>query len=166
MEQDDLVQAVEEFGAEMPANHFHHLVLDIGDLLIVAEIGEELAAKVAGQDDQRVREIHHAALPVGQAAVIQHLQQHVEDVIVRLLDLIEQDYLIGAPAHSLGQHAAFFIADITRRCTDQAGDRMFLHELAHVDAHHRALVIEHELGQGLGQLRLAHARGAEKQERS
>ena len=50
-----------------------------------------LGAEIGGHDDQRVAEIDRAALPVGQAAVVEHLQQHVEDVRVRLLDLVEED---------------------------------------------------------------------------
>ena len=37
------------------------------------------------------RKLTDAALAVGQAPVVEHLQQHVEDVGVRLLDLVEQD---------------------------------------------------------------------------
>ena len=36
-----------------------------------------------------VLEVDRAALAVGQPAVVEHLQQHVEDVRVRLLDLVE-----------------------------------------------------------------------------
>jgi hypothetical protein len=41
------------------------------------------------------REIDRAALAVGQAAVVEDLQQHVEDVRVRLLDFVEQDHACG-----------------------------------------------------------------------
>ena len=44
-----------------------------------------------GHDDDRVLEIDGAALAVGDAAVVEHLQQHVEDVVVRFLDLVEED---------------------------------------------------------------------------
>ncbi len=43
---------------------------------------------------------------------------------------------------------------------------MLLLVLAHVDAHHGALVIEEELGQGAGQLGLAHPGRAEEDERA
>ena len=66
-------------------------------------IGEILAAQVGGQDDQRVAEIDRPALPVGQPAVVEHLQQHVEHIRMRLLDLVEQDHLIGPPPHRFGQ---------------------------------------------------------------
>jgi len=43
---------------------------------------------------------------------------------------------------------------------------VLLHELAHIDPHHRAVIVEQEPGERLGQLGLAHASGAEEQERS
>src|SRR4030095_257887 len=49
------------------------------------------------------------------------------------------------------------------RGADRAGARVLLHELAHVDAHHRPLVVEKELRQRLAQLGLADAGGTEKQ---
>ena len=47
----------------------------------------------------RVLEVDRAALPVGHAAVVEHLQQHVEHVRMRLLDLVEQDHRVGLAAH-------------------------------------------------------------------
>ena len=43
---------------------------------------------------------------------------------------------------------------------------MLLHVLGHVDAHHRVLVAEQELGERAGQLGLADARRAEEHERA
>ena len=109
---------------------------------------------------------HRAALAVGQATVVQHLQQHVEHVGMRLLDLVEQDHLVGPAAHRFGEHAALVVADIARRRADQPADGVLLHELAHVDAHHGVVVVEQEVRQRLGQLGLADARGAQEQERA
>ena len=49
------------------------------------------ARDVRGHDQHGVLEVDRAALAVGQAAVVHHLQQDVEDVGVGLLDLVEQD---------------------------------------------------------------------------
>ena len=38
-------------------------------------------------------------LAVGHAAVVEHLQQHVEHVRMRLLDFVEQDHAVGLAAH-------------------------------------------------------------------
>ena len=109
-------------------------------------------------------EVDRAALAVGQPPVVHHLQQHVEDVGVGLLDLVEQDDRVRPAAHGLGQLAALVVADVAGRRADQAADGVLLHVLRHVDAHHRVLRVEHELGQRAGQLGLADAGGAEEEE--
>ena len=72
----------------------------------------------------------------------------------------------GLAAHSLGQLAALLVAHISRRRADQTGDGVLLHIFGHVDADHVLLVVKQRLRQRLGQLRLAHARGAQEQEAS
>ena len=54
-----------------------------------------MRAEVARHHDDGVLEVHRAALAVGEAPVVEHLQQHVEDVRVRLLDLVEQEHEYG-----------------------------------------------------------------------
>ena len=113
-----------------------------------------------------VAEVDRAALAVGQAAVVEHLEQDVEDVAVGLLDLVEQDDRVGPAADRLGEPAAFLVADVAGRGADQPGDVVPLAELAHVEADHRRLAVEEELGQRLGQLGLADAGRAQEQERA
>ncbi len=45
-----------------------------------------------------LRKFHRTALSIGQAAIVQDLQQHVEQIRMRLLDLVEQDHLVRAGA--------------------------------------------------------------------
>ena len=97
---------------------------------------------------------------VGQAAVVEHLQQDVEHVAVGLFDFVEQHDGVRPAADGFGQRAAFFVADVARRGADQAAHGVLLHELAHVDADHGVLVVEQHLGQGLAQLGFADAGGA------
>ena len=68
--------------------------------------------------------------------------------------------------HRLGELAAFLVADVAGRRADQPGDAVLFHVFRHVDADHRPLVVEEELGEGLGQLGLADAGGAEEDERA
>ena len=107
-----------------------------------------------------------AALPVGQAALVENLEQHVEEVGVRLLDLVEEDDGIGPAAHRLGKLAALVVADVSRRGADELGDGVLLHELGHVEGDERVLAAKEELRERLGELGLAHARGAEEDERA
>ena len=65
-----------------------------------------------------------------------------------------------------GELAAFFVADVARRRTDQAADRVLLHVLGHVETDQRRLVAEEELGERAGQFGLTDARRAEEDERA
>ncbi len=71
---------------------------------------------------------------------------------------------VRAAAHGLGQLAALVVADVAGRRADEAADGVLLHVLRHVDADHRVLRVEHELGQRARQLGLADAGRAEEQE--
>jgi hypothetical protein len=92
-EDDDFVDAVEELRAEVVAQRAQHLLaagLLVGLRAAGAEAeggaaaGDQLGAEVAGHHDHGVGEVHRAALRVGQPAVVEHLEQDVEDVRVRL----------------------------------------------------------------------------------
>ena len=122
--------------------------------------------QVRGHDEHGVGEVHRAALAVGEPAVVEDLQQDVEHVRVRLLDLVEQHHRVGPAAHRLGELAALLVADVAGRRADEPGHGVLLHVLAHVDADHGLLVVEEELGQGPGQLGLADAGGPEEDERA
>ena len=83
-----------------------------------------------------------------------------------LLDLVEQDHLVGAPPDGFSQNAAFLVADIARRGADEARDGMLLHVFRHVDSDQRPFVVEQVLGQRLGQFGFADAGRPQEHERS
>ena len=85
----------------MIAHDAHHLRLYQRRFLAVRLVGQDIAAEVGGQHDDCVAEIHRAALAVGQAAVIEHLQQNVEDVLVGFFHLVEQQHLVRAGGERL-----------------------------------------------------------------
>ncbi len=153
----------------MRLHHAHHrrLHLRVGLRTVVgAHVLDLVRAQVRGHHDDGVAEVHGAALAVGQAAIVQHLQQDVEHIRMRLLHFVQQDQRVRTATHGLGQVATFLVADIARRRADQARDAVLLHELAHIDADHRVGTVEQEFGQRLAQLGLADAGGAEEQERA
>ena len=123
-------------------------------------LGELLRADVAGHDDDRVAEVDAAALRIGQVAVLEDLEQDVEDLGVGLLDLVEEHDRVALAPHRLGQLAALVEADVAGRGADQARHVVALHELAHVDLDERVLAAEHELGERSGELGLADAGGS------
>ena len=97
---DDLVDAIQELRPEA-----------------VAQLVRR--ADVRGHDDHGVAEVDRAALAVGQPPVVEHLQQDVEDLGVRLLDLVEQHDGVRAAAHGLGELPALLVADVAGRRADE-----------------------------------------------
>ena len=166
MEHHDVVDAVDELRAEVLGDDLHHRGLHARVVLLAGVLLDDLRAEVRGHDHDRVAEVDRAALAVGETPVVEHLQQDVEDVRVRLLDLVEQDHGVGPAAHRLGEIAALLVADIARRRADEPRHGVLLHELRHVDAHHRLLGVEQELGERLAELGLADTRRSEEQERT
>ena len=148
MEHDHFINAIDEFGPEIVFNLAHDCQLD--DLVIISShLLDHLRAKVGSHDDDRILEIHRSPLTIGHAPIIQNLQQNVEHVGMRLLNLIEQDHGIRLPAHRFGEVTALLIAHVAGRRTDQARDRMLFHEFRHVNADEMVLRIEQEAGQRL-----------------
>src|SRR3712207_3360354 len=125
-----------------------------------------LFRSVGREDQDRVLEVHDPALTIGEPAVLENLQQRVEHVRVRLLDLVEQDHRERLAPHLLGQLAALVVTDVTGRRTDEPGNGEPVVELAHVDLDERVVLTEQELRQRLGQLRLTDTRGAGEDERT
>lgn len=71
-------------------------------------------AQVRGEDQHGVLEIDRASLAVGEATVLENLQQGVVDLLVSLLDLVEQHHAERLAAHLLGELAALLVADVSR----------------------------------------------------
>ena len=84
---------------------------------------------------------------------------------MRFFDLIEKHNGVWLAPHLFRQLPALVVADVARRRADQARYRVLFHILAHVDADHRVLAAKHRLGERFTELRLAHARGTEEEER-
>jgi len=58
-------------------------------------------------------------LAIGDAAIVEHLKQRVEDIGMRLLDLVEQHDAVGPTTHRLGELPAFLVADVAGRRADE-----------------------------------------------
>ena len=85
---------------------------------------------------------------------------------MRFLDLVEQYDRVGLPPHGFGQLTAFVVTDVSRRRSDQPRYAVPFLILAHVDTSHHRVVVEQVFGQRFGQLGLADAGRAQKDERS
>ena len=119
------------------------------------------APGVGRHDDDHVAEVGLAAVVVRERAVVHHLQQQVEHVRVRLLDLIEQQHAVRMLGDGLGEQAALVEADVARRRADETRHRVALHVLRHVEAQELHAHDERELARDFG---LADAGGAGEQE--
>src|SRR3989440_5527882 len=156
MEHDDVVDPVHELRPERALHLFHHALFHLVVRLLVGlleearrgPLADDAGAEVRRHDQDAVLEVHHVAERVAQAAVVEHLQEHVEDVRVGLFDLVEQHHRIRAPADLLGQIAALLVPHVAGGRAEQARDRELLHVLRHVDADERVLVAEQVLGEG------------------
>ena len=167
-EHDRFVQTVEKLRTEGAAKLLHDRPLRLlGNAAVGGNtVKQILAAEVGGQDDDGVLEVHRASLRVGDTPVVEYLEQDVEHIRVRLFDLVEQHHAVGLAPHGLGELSALVVADVSGRRADETRHGEFLHVLGHVDTDDVVFVVKQALGQRLGKLRLAHARGAEEQERA
>ena len=95
--------------------------------------------------------------------MIHHLQQHIEDVGMRFLDFVEQQYAMRLLGHRLGQQPSLIEADISGGRAYQPAHRVAFHVLAHVETNQ---VDSHDVGELLGRLRLPHACGTAEQKRA
>ena len=162
------VHAVQELGPEMRPQFFHY---SFARALFQGAIGINAVQKVHGadvgrHDDNAVAKIHGAPLAVGQAAIVQQLQQRVKDIGVGFFYFVKKNDGIGLAPHGLGKLAALVVAHIAGRRADKAGYGMLFHILAHVQSHHIVFRVKERLGQCLGKLCFSHARGPEENKRA
>src|SRR6185369_17247463 len=90
----------------------------------------------------------------------------VEYIQMRLLDLVEKDDRIRAPANCFGKLSTFVVTNVSRRRSDHARDSVFLHVLRHVEADHRSLVVKHEFRECASGFSLTDTGWTKKDERA
>ena len=100
---DDRVEPVAEFRREQPRDRLHVVAL-----ALVAREAEGGArhvggAGIGGHDQDHVAEVDLLAVMVGQLAVIHDLQEHVEQVGMRLLDFVEQQHAMRMLVDAVGE---------------------------------------------------------------
>src|SRR5258708_7407767 len=125
-EDDDVVHPVQEFRPERLPQQLEHLGLDLLPVL-GPHLEDVLRPDVRRHDEHGVAEVDGAALGVGEPALIEDLEQHVEDVGVRLLDLVEQHDGVGTAPDGFGQLAALLEPDVARWRADHPGHGVPLH---------------------------------------
>ena len=107
-----------------------------------------------------------APLRVGDAAVVENLQQNRGDVGVRLLDFVEEHDAVGTAAHRFGELPRLVVAGVARRRAEQSRDGVRFGELGEVDAHERGFAAEERFGERFRQLGLSDAARAAEEKRA
>lgn len=166
-EHHDVIQSVDELGAKVEPEFFDYLGFDFLELLGIEEaVAVVVASDVGSENDYRVLEVHGSALTIGQASVIQELEEDVENIGVGFLDFVEKDDAVGSSADDFGELTAFFVTDVSRRGTDQAGDGVLFAVFGHVNPHHGAIVVEEKFGEGFGGFSFSDSSGAKEEKTS
>ena len=163
VKQQGFVKPVQKFRTEGGLHIRHNRITRCITVLTIIKREQMVCPDIRGQQDNGIGKIDTAAMTISQVTFIQHLKQNVENIGMRLLDLVKQHDLIGTPSHSFGQRAAFFITDIAGRRPDQTCHRMLFHIFRHINAQHRAVIIEQEAGERLCHFGLANAGRAQHQ---
>ena len=113
-------------------------------------IPQTSCSQIASHDNNRVGEVHLATLAVRQLTIIQDLQENIENIWMRLFNLVKEQDRIRSVADLFRQLSSFFIAYIAWRRSIEATSREFLHVLTHIKADECRFVIKETFGQGLG----------------
>src|SRR5690625_110172 len=141
-EDNHIIHPVDELRSEMTSQHIHDVALQ---LLITGgsdPLLNHAGAEVGRHHDNRIAEIYGTTLRIGQPAIIQHLQQDIEDIRMSLFHLVQQNHRIGLAAHGFREIAALLVADVTWWRPNQPSHRMLLHVFRHIDAHHGLFGVE------------------------
>ena len=121
-----------------------------------------LCAGIRCHNQDHVAEVSLASFVICQSGVVHHLQQNVIDILMRLLDLVEQQHAVRCLADGVRQQSTVLIAHITRRRADEFGHRVLLRIFTHVEAQQLDAQF---LGQHACHLCLTHARGTNEEQR-
>ena len=125
-EDDNFVDTIHKLGWEVALDCAHDELLRVWLDGTVSHVVQEGSAEVAGHDDDSVAEVYDATLAIGQAAVVEDLQEELDELPRSLLNLIDEDNRVRLAADVLSELATLVVADITGRCADETRDRMFL----------------------------------------
>mmetsp|Transcript_24618 Transcript_24618/g.68643 ORF Transcript_24618/g.68643 Transcript_24618/m.68643 type:complete len:384 (-) Transcript_24618:939-2090(-) len=115
IENDDLVDTIDELGAELLPHGVVHDVLH--DMRFAAqhlrwEFCEDLCTQIGCHHNNDIREIYNIAVRICQPPVIEQLQKQIPDLWMTLLEFVEEQNLVRSPANGLREHAALFVADV------------------------------------------------------
>lgn len=119
-------------------------------------------ADVGSENHHRVFETYSAAVTVREYAVLQNLQQDVENVGMSFFDFIEKHNRIRLSAHLFGELSALFEAYQSRCGAYEPRHAVLFHILAHIHADEQILVAEKRTSECLCKFGFTDAVGPRK----
>jgi hypothetical protein len=143
-EDDDFVDTIDEFWREVLLDGTHHQVP--GGFLdgAVAHVVQVRRTQVRRHHDDRVPEIHDATLAIGEATIVQHLQEKRHEFTRSLFDLVDEHDTVGLPADVFGKLATRVVPDVARGRSNEPRDGMLLGVFRAVDANHSVWRVEQD----------------------
>jgi hypothetical protein len=115
--------------------------------------------EIGGEDDESFGEVDAIPSSRGENAIVQDLEEFIEDSRMCLLDLVEKYDAEWLFPNRVGELAAHVVADVAGWGSDQALIGMLGAELGHVEADICAVVAEEQAGDCLREFRLADPGG-------
>ena len=131
---------------------------------IGCQLHQSLCRSVAGEDDDAVAEVDLAAFRVVHAALVEDLEEELEDVGMGLFDFVQQHDRVRPATDGFGEHATFAITHIARGRTLERRDGVGFLELRHGDGDHVLFAAVKNVGEGDSGFRLADTAGAYEHE--
>src|SRR2546430_4034708 len=110
MKDHDVVDAVKELRFEVLAQNlgdrFVHFVLVIFHFLNFPR------TEIRSHDQNRILEINRSSFRISQAAIVENLQQDIENIGMRFFDLIKENDCVWTVSNRLSQLPAFLVTAI------------------------------------------------------
>ena len=149
-ERDHRIETIAELRREEPLDR----ILIVAHPLLLRETNRRLGhvgrTGVGSHDEDYIAEIDLLAVVIRQLPVIHHLQQDVEEIRVRLLDLVKKQNAMRMLIDAVRQQTALIEPYIARRCANETRYRVALHVLGHIEAEHLDTQNRRELTCNLG----------------
>src|SRR5690606_6590833 len=125
IEQNNIIHPIQEFRSKsLFQGVFNYSFLNLSFLRLsglsaesdsCSEIGELSGTDIGSHNHDRIPEINSSSKTVGKLAIIECLQQQVENVRMRFFDFVQQNNRVGVSPDFFCQLTTFFITDVSGR---------------------------------------------------
>jgi peptide deformylase len=78
--------------------------------------------RVQNETHHSVLEAHYTSLRIGEAAIVEDLEEELNELLGGLLELVDEDDRVGFAAHIFGKLTALVVPYVSRRRADETRD--------------------------------------------